>query len=162
MTAGGPRRIVSLLSHRGLRLALGLAVAIGVAVAVPARAVSPPGVFVMGVDGMDPEITARLIAEGKMPNFKRLAREGSFQPLGTSNPPQSPVAWSNFVTGMDPGGHGIFDFMHRDLETYAPVSSATAVGEEASALNILGYVIPLGGEMLNNRGGTPWWAVTIC
>ena len=115
--------------------------------------------IVLGVDGMDPDILSRLISEGKMPNFEKLAKDGSYQPLGTSNPPQSPVAWSNFVTGMGPGGHGIFDFMHRDVESYAPVSSATSTTEEASALDVLGYVIPLGGEMENNRGGTPWWDV---
>ena len=80
-----------------------------------------PGVFIMGVDGMDPVILSRLIDTGKMPNFQGLAREGSYQSLATSDPPQSPVAWSNFVTGMNPGGHGIFDFMHRDPATYAPV-----------------------------------------
>ena len=47
------------------------------------------GVFVMGVDGMDPEILLRLMAEGKMPNFQALAQEGSFQSLGTSNDPRS-------------------------------------------------------------------------
>jgi predicted AlkP superfamily phosphohydrolase/phosphomutase len=119
------------------------------------------GVFVMGIDGMDPVILSRMIEEGKMPNFAGLAKEGSFQSLGTSNPPQSPVAWSNFVTGMNPGGHGIFDFMHRDTETYAPISSATAVVEDdVVALRLFGYVIPIsGGEMSNNRGGTPFWDV---
>ncbi|MFB3118066.1 MAG: alkaline phosphatase family protein, partial [Myxococcota bacterium] len=77
-----------------------------------------PGVFIVGVDGMDPVILSRLVDEGKMPNFAKLAREGSYQKLGTSNPPQSPVAWSNFVTGMNPGGHGIFDFLHRDTSNY--------------------------------------------
>jgi predicted AlkP superfamily phosphohydrolase/phosphomutase len=117
------------------------------------------GVFIMGIDGMDPTILQRLMNEGRMPNFAGLAREGSFQSLATSNPPQSPVAWSNFVTGMNPGGHGIFDFMHRDTETYAPISSATAVsGDEVTALRFGGYVIPIwGGDMENNRGGTPFW-----
>jgi hypothetical protein len=57
-----------------------------------------PGVFVLGVDGLDPVILDRLIEEGRMPHFAALARDGSYQRLGTSNPPQSPVAWSNFVT----------------------------------------------------------------
>src|ERR1035438_3912855 len=48
------------------------------------------------------------LAEGKMPNFARLAQEGSFRRLTTSIPPQSPVAWSNLITGMNAGGHGIF------------------------------------------------------
>ncbi len=118
-----------------------------------------PGIFIMGVDGVDPVILSRLMDEGKLPNFKKLAAEGTFQQLGTSNPPQSPVAWSNFVTGMNPGGHGIFDFMHRDKSNYAPVSSATKVSEEdVTALHMFGFVIPIsGGDMENNRGGTPWW-----
>ncbi len=122
-----------------------------------------PGIFIMGVDGVDPVILSRMIDEGEMPNFAKLAREGSYQELGTSNPPQSPVAWSNFVTGMNPGGHGIFDFLHRDPSNYHPVSSATpAPGEAGSALRLFGYVIPLGGsDSGNNRGGTPWWDVLV-
>ena len=123
---------------------------------------TPPdkaGVFVLGVDGMDPGILQRLMDEGKMPNFARLARDGSFQPLATSNPPQSPVAWSTFVTGLDPGGHGIFDFVHRDPKTYMPISSATPPpGEPGRALHLFGYYLPIGGESpKNNRGGVPFW-----
>ena len=78
------------------------------------EAQSTPGVFVLGVDGMDPVILQRMVDEGEMPAFARLIQTGSFQDLGTSWPPQSPVAWSNFVTGMNPGGHGIYDFIQRD------------------------------------------------
>jgi predicted AlkP superfamily phosphohydrolase/phosphomutase len=118
-----------------------------------------PGVFVLGVDGMDPTILRRMIDQGRMPNFKALAERGGFQDLGTSNPPQSPVAWSNFVTGLDPGGHGIYDFVHRDPKTYLPTSSATPPpGEPPSAIDFFGYYLPIGGdEVLNNRSGTPWW-----
>jgi predicted AlkP superfamily phosphohydrolase/phosphomutase len=146
-------------ARQAFDLCCGLSLALAVLAAPSVHAENTPGVFVMGVDGMDPEILSRLISEDKMPNFKQLADEGTFQSLGTSNPPQSPVAWSNFVTGMGPGGHGIFDFMHRDLEKYTPISSATSMGDEAAALDVMGYVIPLGGEMANNRGGTPWWDV---
>jgi predicted AlkP superfamily phosphohydrolase/phosphomutase len=129
---------------------------------VASCAPTPPdkaGVFVLGVDGMDPGILQRLMDEGKMPNFARLARDGSFQPLATSNPPQSPVAWSTFVTGLDPGGHGIFDFVHRDPKTYMPISSATPPpGEPGRALHLFGYYLPIGGESpKNNRGGVPFW-----
>ncbi len=128
-----------------------------------AKSAGRPGVFIMGVDGMDPVIVTRMIAEGKLPNFAKLAQEGSFQRLETSNPPQSPVAWSNFVTGMNPGGHGIFDFVHRDPSNYHPISSATPPpDEDSSALHLFGYVIPLGGsDAVNNRGGTPWWDVLV-
>ena len=126
--------------------------------------VSPdqPGVFVLGVDGMDPLILRRLIDEGKTPHLAALALVGSFEELGTSNPPQSPVAWSNFVTGMDPGGHGIYDFLHRDPKTYLPISSATAaVNDPGTFVQVGGYTLPViaGDAILNNRTGTPWWDV---
>jgi len=128
-----------------------------------AREKDRPGVFVMGVDGMDPVILDRMMREGQMPNFQQLAREGSYQTLGTSTPPQSPVAWSNFVTGMDPGGHGLFDFVHRDPATYHPISSATPPpGDPGGAFHFFGYVIPFSSpELVNNRGGTPWWDVLV-
>ncbi|HKE07852.1 MAG TPA: alkaline phosphatase family protein, partial [Candidatus Acidoferrum sp.] len=66
-------------------------------------------VIVLGIDGMDPQLLRQYMAEGKMPNFAALAARGSFLTLETSMPPQSPVAWANLITGMNPGGHGIFD-----------------------------------------------------
>jgi predicted AlkP superfamily phosphohydrolase/phosphomutase len=116
------------------------------------------GVFVLGVDGMDPEILERLMKKGVMPNFTKLAEQGGFQSLGTANPPQSPVAWSTFVTGRNPGGHGIYDFVHRDPKTYLPISSATPPVEAGSAIDLFGYYLPVGGESpKNNRGGVPFW-----
>lgn len=122
-----------------------------------------PGMFVLGVDGLDPVILDRLMAEGAMPHFDALAREGSYRRLGTSNPPQSPVAWSNFVTGRDPGGHGVFDFVHRDPASYQPISSATPPAEDPGrALEFFGWVIPLAApEVVNTRGGTPWWDLLV-
>jgi len=120
------------------------------------------GIFILGVDGMDPVILQRLMDQGKAPNFKKLAADGGFENLGTSNPPQSPVAWSNFVTGMDPGGHGIYDFVHRDPKTYLPISSATPPpGDPGTSVKVGGYYLPIiaGDDILNNRSGTPWWDV---
>ncbi|KAB2834345.1 MAG: nucleotide pyrophosphatase, partial [Candidatus Dadabacteria bacterium] len=76
--------------------------------------------IIIGFDGMDPKIVKRLMSEGKLPHFSKLSEEGGFKELATSVPPQSPVAWSNFITGMNPGGHGIFDFIHRDPESIFP------------------------------------------
>lgn len=69
-------------------------------------------VIVIGVDGMDPRMCGDLMAQGRLPNLAKLY----CSPLGTSIPPQSPVAWANFITGAGPGAHGIFDFMHRHPE----------------------------------------------
>lgn len=141
------------------RLALVLLAGVGLASCGGPEGPAVPGVFVLGVDGMDPVITQRLIDEGKLPHIKALVAQGGFQALGTINPPQSPVAWSSFVTGLDPGGHGIYDFVHRDPAKYLPVSSATApVHDTGSAIEIGGYYFPIGGETpANNRGGVPFW-----
>ena len=56
--------------------------------------------IVIGVDGMDPGFVERHWAD--LPNLDRLRSEGSFQRLATTTPPQSPVAWSTFITGLDP------------------------------------------------------------
>ncbi len=93
---------------------------------------------VVGIDGMDPNLLREYMDAGLMPHFKALADQGTFVPLGTSNPPQSPVAWSNFITGMDPGGHGVFDFLHRDPETYLPISSAGAMEQRVPFWDLLG------------------------
>ncbi len=77
----------------------------------------PAKVLVIGFDGMDPQFLQKYVDEGLMPNFARFMAEGDFKPLGTAIPPQSPVAWSNFITGQNAGGHGIFDFIHRDPQT---------------------------------------------
>ncbi|MBM4268405.1 MAG: hypothetical protein FJ144_17640 [Deltaproteobacteria bacterium] len=117
-----------------------------------------PGIFVLGVDGMDPVILSRLMEEGKMPNFKKMAESGGYQDLGTANPPQSPVAWSTFVTGRNPGGHGIYDFVHRDPKTYLPISSATPPVEPGTAIEVFGYYLPVSGEAPTNaRSGVPFW-----
>ena len=123
---------------------------------------SPAGIFVLGIDGVDPDLLDRMMGEGRMPNFARLAEEGTYQRLGTSTPPQSPVAWSNFITGRNPGGHGMFDFIHRDPKTYRPLSSATRPpsGETPPSIELFGYTIPLAGDALeNNRGGIAFWDV---
>ncbi len=124
-------------------------------------------VIVLGFDGMDYSITREFMASGVMPSFSRLAAKGQFTPLGTSVPPLSPVAWSNFITGMDAGGHGIFDFIHRDPETTIPYASTTrTAGAEdgggwlPETLKVGKWVIPLaGGEIENLRRGTPFWEV---
>ncbi|HEX5010297.1 MAG TPA: alkaline phosphatase family protein [Planctomycetota bacterium] len=146
-----------------MRLAALLAAVLLPAAADPAVA-DPPAtqrsVFVLGIDGMDPVILQRLMDSGQMPHFKALAAEGTFQPLGTANPPQSPVAWSTFVTGRDPGGHGIYDFIHRNPRNYTPQFSGTLppTDDSPSYLNLFGWILPLGGEdPVNARGGTPFW-----
>jgi predicted AlkP superfamily phosphohydrolase/phosphomutase len=116
--------------------------------------------IVLGLDGLDPVLTRRWIDEGRLPAFRRLLQGGDFRPLGTSLPPQTPVAWSNFITGMDPGGHGIFDFFNRDPKTYVPVFSATETSGAAKTVRIGKTIIPLsGGQIRNLRRGRAFWQI---
>jgi predicted AlkP superfamily phosphohydrolase/phosphomutase len=73
-------------------------------------------VIVIGIDGMDPVLSQGMMDEGLLPNLAKLRSAGGFSPLGTSCPPQSPVAWANFINGAGPGSHGIFDFIQRHPE----------------------------------------------
>ena len=72
-------------------------------------------VLVLGIDGMDPDLLDGFMAEGKLPNFARLAETGSYKRLTTSIPPQSPVAWSTIITGLNPGSHGIFSSLQKPV-----------------------------------------------
>src|SRR5205814_8769334 len=95
-----------------------------------------PKPIILGIDGMDPQLLTRFIGEGKMPNFAKLMQQGSFRQLTTSIPPQSPVAWSNLITGMNAGGHAIFDFIHRDPKTMELYFSASRVAPPKHAIHI--------------------------
>ena len=117
-------------------------------------------VVILGIDGMDPVLLETLVDDGRMPNFSRLMARGDFSPLETSVVPQSPVAWSTFITGMDPGGHGIFDFLHRDPETMLPfLSMAKAIPASEEVTIPLGdWVLPLeSGSTELLRKGRPFW-----
>ncbi len=81
----------------------------------------------LGLDGLDPRITERLMSEGRLPNLTRLKEQGGYRRLRTTFPPLSPVAWSTFATGVNPGRHNIFDFLSRDLRTYVPELSSVKI-----------------------------------
>jgi predicted AlkP superfamily phosphohydrolase/phosphomutase len=116
--------------------------------------------IILGIDGMDPQLLHRFIREAKLPNFAKLEAEGDFRPLTTSIPPQSPVAWSNLITGMNPGGHGIFDFIHRDPKTLSLYFSASRVEEPKHAITLGSWSIPLGGGSAEQlRQGAAFWQI---
>jgi len=125
-----------------------------------------PKVVILGFDGMDPRRCERMMDEGRLPNLARMRATGGYRHLGTSIPPQSPVAWSNFITGAGPGVHGIFDFIHRDpTRQFAPKYSAaeTVGGDEGWEIGM--HKIPVTfwpfsqnpTQTLLTRHGTPFW-----
>lgn len=87
-----------------------------------------PRVVILGFDGADAALTERWMDEGELPNLARLRAEGTFAPLRSTIPSQTPVSWSTFSTGLNPGRHGIFDFLKRDTADYRPSFAAADEG----------------------------------
>jgi predicted AlkP superfamily phosphohydrolase/phosphomutase len=85
-----------------------------------------PKVVVIGFDGADARLVEQYMAEGKLPNLAKLRDEGSYAPLMPTNPPQTPVSWSSFATGTNPGKTEIFDFLKRDAANYLPDFAMTS------------------------------------
>lgn len=107
-------------------------------------------VIVLGFDGLEPKIVQSLIERGELPNLMRLRDQGGFSTVKTTYPAQTPVAWSTFSTGTNPGGHGIFDFLTRDPKTYFPALALTSY-KQANR-----FVPP---QVVNRRRGVPLWSV---
>jgi len=123
-------------------------------------------VIVIGFDGMDPRLAEKMMAAGTLPNLDRLRRQKGYSVLGTSIPPQSPVAWANFINGAGPGSHGIFDFIHRDPERQAyPFFAAADTVEGEGYLEFGDHKIQLDFWPFNHRlaktvlkrQGIPFW-----
>lgn len=106
-------------------------------------------VVVIGFDGADANITRDMMASGDLPNLQRLKEMGGYAPLLPTNPPQTPVSWSTFATGLNPGRTQVLDFIKRDPSDYMPDFSLR--GETTKQL-LLGpknkVVIPLAGALL--------------
>lgn len=117
-------------------------------------------VIFLGLDGLDPKLTERWMEEGKLPNLSRLRAEGSYHRLRTTCPPLSPVAWSTFATGVNPAKHNIFDFLNRDLRTYAPELSSARVRPPTRFWKIGPWKIPLTKPTVElRRKSEPFWKI---
>jgi predicted AlkP superfamily phosphohydrolase/phosphomutase len=103
---------------------------------------------------MDPTLARRWMDEGKLPNLKRLADEGTFAPLGSTQPSESPTAWSSFATGVNPGKHNIYDFLIRDLKTYAPDFNMVRRQPPRFLWGFFPIERP---KVESTRGGTSFW-----
>lgn len=84
-------------------------------------------VVILGLDGLDHGLTETLLAAGQLPHLAALRDQGGFTPLASTLPPISPVAWSTFQTGVNPGKHNIFDFLVPDERTYQPKLSSVEI-----------------------------------
>jgi predicted AlkP superfamily phosphohydrolase/phosphomutase len=69
--------------------------------------------LIVGWDGADWDILDDLIERGDLPHVREMVETGVRGVLRSPLPDHSWAAWPTFLTGMDPGGHGVFDFMER-------------------------------------------------
>lgn len=117
-------------------------------------------VVIVGLDGFDPDLTTRYMREGLLPNLTELSAQGSFTRLRTTYPSISPVAWSSFQTGVNPGAHNIYDFLTRDKRLYVPTLSSSYVGPPKKFFKIGKYSVPLGKPQLRFlRKSQPFWKI---
>src|SRR5262249_58314960 len=114
----------------------------------------------LGLDGFDPGRTEQLMIEGKLPNLSRLGQLGCYRRLRTTFPALSPVAWSTFATGVNPAKHNIFDFLNRDLHSYAPRLSSSRVRPPQRILKLGQLRIPLSRPSVEmRRKSEPFWKI---
>jgi predicted AlkP superfamily phosphohydrolase/phosphomutase len=117
-------------------------------------------VVILGLDGLDHGLTTQLLAEGKLPHLAALAEQGCFKALGSTLPPISPVAWSSFQTGVNPGKHNIFDFLTPDRNTYRAKISSVEIRPPRRSLRLGKYQLPLGkADIRLLRKSQPFWSV---
>jgi predicted AlkP superfamily phosphohydrolase/phosphomutase len=109
---------------------------------------------VLGFDGLDPRLVGRWMDEGKLPNMRKLAKQGGLRPLETTHSPESPTAWASFATGVNAGKHNIYDFLVRDTATYMPDLGMV----HRDPPRFLLYYFPIAAPRLTStRGGTSFW-----
>ncbi len=78
-------------------------------------------VAVIGLDAADWEFLRPWMEAGDLPVLRGLVEGGASGPLRSTQPPFSAPAWATFMTGRQPGGHGLFDFVMEDPSTGRPV-----------------------------------------
>ena len=100
----------------------------------------PGRVVILGFDGVDAKVVEGMLAAGRLPNLAALKDRGAYSPLTPTVPAQTPVSWATFSTGLDPGGHEIFDFLKRNPEDRVPTF---AVAREVSVPFLFGKWNPI-------------------
>ena len=105
----------------------------------------------LGLDGLEPDLVEKYLAEGSLPNLDALRSQGRYSRLRTTFPPLSPVAWATFATGSNPGKHNLFDFLSRNLRSYLPELSSSRVHQPARVWKLGRWRVPLGKPTVEMR-----------
>lgn len=123
-----------------------------------ARAQAHGRVIMLGYDGMEPSVVEGMLERGELPNLNKLRESGAYCRLGSTIPPQSPVAWNTYATCKNPGGHNIFDFIRRDPKSQGGPIPLVGTGK------LIPPVLGPDGDLretakgVNFRTGIPFWS----
>jgi predicted AlkP superfamily phosphohydrolase/phosphomutase len=121
--------------------------------------------IILGFDAFDPIIFERLVDQGKLPNLATFLEKGTYSRLSVANPAQSEVSWTSIATGLDAGGHGLFDFVHRNPANYSLHVSLLPTKKQLfgiqftqphSAETVFNYAVQQG-----YPATTLWWPATF-
>lgn len=88
-------------------------------------------VLCIGLDGATLDVVEPLVEIGYLPNLQALMAAGAWGRLDSTRPPLSPPAWASFATGVNPGRHGVFDFVTRAEDGTFRVANANSLREPA-------------------------------
>ena len=117
-------------------------------------------VIFLGLDGLEPTLTEAYMAEGKMPHLAKLKDQGQYSKLRTTYPPLSPVAWSTFATGSNPGKHNMFDFLNRSFKNYIPELASSRVEAPKKSIKLGKRRFPIGKPIVElRRKSKTFWSI---
>lgn len=96
----------------------------------------PLRVAVIGLDGGTFDLIKPWVDAGHLPTFKKLMDNGAWGELRSTMPPITAPAWSSFITGKNPGNHGLIDFVFRRPDSYSvsPVNATIRQGRSLWSL----------------------------
>jgi predicted AlkP superfamily phosphohydrolase/phosphomutase len=97
-------------------------------------------VLIVALDGATFDLIDPLLARGRMPTLARLAAQGVRAPLRSTTPPVSAPAWVTFLTGQQPGKHGVFGFQNLDSRGYAGFSETLVNSSYFSGRTLLDHL----------------------
>lgn len=110
-----------------------------------------PAVIWLGLDGLDWDLLDRLVADGRMPNWKRLTAQGYSARLKSFMPILSPIVWTTVATGVSPDVHRVLDFQEVD-----PTSGQKLpISGRSRAVPAIWNVASASGKTVGVVG---WWA----
>jgi len=117
-------------------------------------------VIILGFDGLDPGLLQQYLKKGILPNIQNLMDRGSFKAMRSTTPPISPVAWSSFSTGVNPGKHNIFDFLAPERRSYLSKLSSAEIRPPTRFVKLGKYKFPLGKPSYRPlRKSKPFWTI---